>query len=89
MWRLVLDWLGANLPLVLGGIALASAVVLDKILKPFVTVHPSCTIAPGTPAFRALEQPVSRWPEVRADVAMEPGDLHVTQPLPRSEPPDG
>lgn len=82
-------WWIEYLPLLLGGVALGTALMLDSIFKPFMTVHPSCTITPGALAFRPLEQPVSRWPEFGASVAMEPGDLQVTQPLPRSEPADG
>lgn len=88
-WERLLRWLGDHLPLVLGGTFIALLAALNWYFKPFAKVHPSCEIRPGPVAFRAFENPVSRWPEIKADVVIEPGELSVTQPLPRSERTDG
>jgi hypothetical protein len=82
-------WWLEYLPLLIGGFAFVTAVLLDMIIKPFVKVHPSCTVTPGAPAFQPLDQPVSRWPEIKADVTIIPGECSVPQPLPRLEQADG
>ena len=61
----------------------------ERLSETQADVEPSLEIKPGTASFRPLEEPVSRWPKFSADVTIEPGDLYVTQPLPRLEPDDG
>jgi hypothetical protein len=84
-WVQVLRWIGNHLLPVLGGVLLLGAASLNWYFRPFVRVRPSCEIAPGTPQFKAIDEPVCRWPQITAVAEMEPDDLRVTQPLPRSE----
>ncbi len=106
----IIDDLGPNLALVLGGIAFIGGVIGHFLIpKPPIDppppmeqprdgerlpetqadVEPSLEIKPGAASFQPLEDPVSRWPKFSADVTIAPGDLYVTQPLPRLEPDDG
>jgi len=86
-WKRVLVWIGDNLPVALGGAALAGAVLTHLLWKP--PIVPSCTINPGALSMLPLEQPASRWPKFAADVVIQPGECSVTQPLPKVEPADG
>ena len=61
----------------------------DPLPETQADVQPSLEIKPGAAVFHPLEEPVSRWPKFSADVTIEPGDLYVTQPLPRLESDDG
>lgn len=88
-WQLILIWLRDHPELVAGAVVVAAAAGLAWYFRPFIRVTPSCDLKAGGVGFEALEAPVSRWPEIHAEVVLEPGELSVTQPLPRSEGPNG
>jgi len=91
-WEVALDWMSRNLVLTLAlaaAVLIGSALGLARIFRPVPKVGSSCTIVPGKASLRPIGQPLSHWPEIRAEAELKDGRLSVTQPLPKLEPADG
>jgi hypothetical protein len=89
-------WWGLGLLLVLTGVA-ASIWLLKRrpvrpdspeVEDPSAPVSADCTIEPGTVALLDRDPQADRWPEIAAQVTIEPGSTLAPQPLPIREPTD-
>ena len=88
-WEIVIDWFSNHLWLPLGVLGVAAAAGVAKAIRPRPTPHADCTILPGAAQLRPVAEPLSRWPEMRAEAVLEPGPLQITQPLPKRTNVDG